>query len=113
MIASEPALIEATMACSVGLMSPSNSWQIKAGFHLSNAVNLIKDRIMSTSTRTDGVLAAVCTMAFSASLAQDELAWKVHIDGVTQIIRDRQVRDSDPILPWLTGLVIQYVCILT
>ncbi|KAJ5238527.1 hypothetical protein N7468_003146 [Penicillium chermesinum] len=114
MIASEPALIEATMAVSVGLMSPGNWWQIKSGLHLSNAVSLIKDKIISTATRTDGVLAAVCTMAFSAALAQDTLAWKVHIDGVTHIIKDRNMRMSNPVFPWLTDIVTQdsvnYIC---
>lgn len=91
-------------------MSPDEVWQITSGNHISNAMNFIQDRIRSSATRTDGVLAAACTMAFSAALSGDETAWKIHIEGASHIIRDRQDRLSDIALPpWVTDLTIQYV----
>jgi hypothetical protein len=64
---------------------------------------------MSTVTRTDGVLGAVITMAFGASLEKNDLAWNIHIDGLAHIIEDRQSRTTEPPPSWLKDLVVQFV----
>ncbi|KAL2812335.1 hypothetical protein BDW59DRAFT_167841 [Aspergillus cavernicola] len=107
LIASDPALVEATMAVAVRQWSPDNSWQSKADYHSYIAVNLIKQRITSTTTRTDGVLGAVITMAFGAALAQDDYAWNVHIDGLAHIIKDRESRNPHTMPTWFLDLVVQ------
>lgn len=60
-------------------------------------------------TSTDGVLGAVTTMAFGASLENDDVAWNVHIDGLAQILKERQSRGTTPPPSWLTDLVVQSV----
>lgn len=97
------------MAVAVQQWSPDNSWQSKADHHSYKAVNLIKQRITSTRTRTDGVLGAVITMAFGASLAHDELAWNIHIDGLAHIIQDRESRNLHTVPSWFIDLIVQSV----
>ncbi|KAJ5198209.1 uncharacterized protein N7498_007326 [Penicillium cinerascens] len=106
LIASDPALIESTMAIAVRLWSPDDCWQMESYQHSCTAINLIKRRIASTMTSTDGVLGAVTTMAFGASLENDDVAWNVHIDGLAQILKERQSRSTTPPPSWLTGLVV-------
>ncbi|KAL4866973.1 hypothetical protein BDV12DRAFT_128513 [Aspergillus spectabilis] len=106
LIASEPALVEASLAVAVRQWSPEHAWQVKAEHHSYIAVTLIKERITSISTRTDGILGAVATMAFGASLAHDDLARKIHIDGLAQIIRDRMSRDPHLLPSWFVDLIV-------
>ncbi|KAJ5297032.1 uncharacterized protein N7443_007925 [Penicillium atrosanguineum] len=106
LIASDPALIESTMAIAVRLWSPDDSWQIESYRHSHTAINLIKRRLESAATSTDGVLGAVATMAFGASLENDDISWNIHIDGLAQILKERQSRSTDPPPPWLSDLVV-------
>lgn len=106
LIASDPALIESTMAIAVRLWSPDDSWQIESYRHSHTAINLIKRRLESAATSTDGVLGAVATMAFGASLENDDIAWNIHIDGLAQILKERQSQSTDPPPPWLSALVV-------
>ncbi|KAJ5272407.1 hypothetical protein N7478_007532 [Penicillium angulare] len=89
LVASEPALLEASMAVAVRQWSPDELCQLKADRHSSNAVKILTQVITSTQARTDGVLAAILTMALGASLASDDIAWKVHINGLCRIVQDR------------------------
>ncbi|KAL3440351.1 hypothetical protein BJX65DRAFT_300536 [Aspergillus insuetus] len=107
LIASDPALVEASMAVAVQQWSPDISWQCQAHDHMGKAVNLIKQAIMSTKSSTDGVLGAVFTMALGAALADDRFAWKIHIDGLTHIIRDRESRLADSLPSWVIDFVVQ------
>ncbi|KAL4783807.1 hypothetical protein BJX76DRAFT_348264 [Aspergillus varians] len=93
LIASEPALVEATLAVAVRQWSPENEWQSKADHHSYTAVSLIKQRISSINTRPDGVIGAVITMAVGAALECDDNAWTIHMDGLAMIINDRESRD--------------------
>ncbi|KAJ0426695.1 hypothetical protein BJY00DRAFT_329 [Aspergillus carlsbadensis] len=107
LIASNPALVEASMAVAVQQWSPDISWQSQAHNHLEKAVNLIKQGIMSTRSRTDGLLGAVMTMALGAALADDRFAWKIHIDGLAHIIMDRESRLSNSLPAWIVDFVVQ------
>ncbi|KAL2812950.1 hypothetical protein BJX63DRAFT_421477 [Aspergillus granulosus] len=107
LIASDPALVEASMAVAVQQWSPDIAWQCQAHNHLDRAVRLVKQRIMSTTSRTDGVLAAVITMALGAALANDRFAWKIHIDGLAHIIRDRESRLPNSLPVWVVDFIVQ------
>lgn len=102
-------LTEASLAVAVRHWSPDNAWQLKACRHSYAAVHLIKQRITSTGTRTDGVLGAVTTLAFGATLEQDDVAWNVHIIGLAHMIKDRKSRAMTPPPSWMTDLVVQSV----
>ncbi|KAJ5850883.1 hypothetical protein N7455_010739 [Penicillium solitum] len=107
LIASDPVLTEASLAVAVRHWSPDNAWQLKACRHSYAAVHLIKQRITSTGTQTDGVLGAVTTLAFGATLEQDDVAWNVHIIGLAHMIKDRKSRAMTPPPSWMTDLVVQ------
>ncbi|KAL4994645.1 hypothetical protein BDV10DRAFT_197365 [Aspergillus recurvatus] len=107
LIASEPALVEASLAVAVRQWSPDNSWQSKADYHSYTAVRLIKQRITSIETPSDGVLGAVITMALGASLAHDDIAWKIHMGGLAHIVKERVSRDPRSLPTWLIDLVVQ------
>ncbi|KAL3470330.1 hypothetical protein BJX99DRAFT_264322 [Aspergillus californicus] len=106
LIASDPALVEATLAVAVRQWSPENSWQSKADYHSYLAVKLIKQQVTSTATPSDGVLGAVITMAFGAVLAHEDEAWRVHIDGLARIITEREARNSLALPSWFLDLVV-------
>ncbi|KAJ5436503.1 Protein of unknown function DUF3468 [Penicillium cf. griseofulvum] len=109
LIASDPVLTEATLAVAARHWSPDNGWQLKAYRHSYAAVHLVKQRIMSTGTRTDGVLGAVTTLAFGATLEQDDVAWNIHIIGLAHMIKDRKSRAMNPPPSWMTDLIVQLV----
>ncbi|KAJ5950903.1 uncharacterized protein N7479_009316 [Penicillium vulpinum] len=107
LISSDPVLTEATLAVAVRHWSPSAPWQLKAYRHSYEAVHLINQRIMSTGTRTDGVLGAVTTLAFGATLEQDDVAWNIHVIGLAHMIKDRKSRSMKPPPSWMTNLIVQ------
>ncbi|KAJ5518261.1 Polyketide synthase enoylreductase [Penicillium expansum] len=107
LIASDPVLIEASLAVAVRHWSPDNAWQLKAYRHSYAAVHSIKQRIMSTGARTDGVLGAVTTLAFGATLEQDDVAWNVHVFGLAHMLKDRKSRTMTPPPSWITDLIVQ------
>lgn len=108
LIVSEPALVEATMVIGMRLWSPRLSWQRRAGTHQSKALNLTIQKIGSKRPQTEAMLAAVSTMAFAERLANDDLAWNIHIDGLAQMIKERQSQDMS--LPWwLHDIIVLYV----
>ncbi|KAL3431728.1 hypothetical protein BDV09DRAFT_175668 [Aspergillus tetrazonus] len=107
LIASEPALVEASLAVAVRQWSPDNSCQSKADYHSYTAVRLIKQRITSTATPSDGVLGAVITMALGASLVHDDIAWKIHMDGLARIVSERVSRGPHSLPAWFIDLIVQ------
>lgn len=109
LIASEPALIEASMSVAVRQWSPDDLCQLKADHHLSNAVSLVKNQITSTQSCTDGVLGAVITMALGASLAGDTITWKIHIDGLSRIVQYRGSGGRYAVPLFLIDLVTEWV----
>uniref|UniRef100_A0A093V968 Uncharacterized protein n=1 Tax=Talaromyces marneffei PM1 TaxID=1077442 RepID=A0A093V968_TALMA len=93
LVASEQALIEATMAVGMRHWSPQPSWQLQADFRSSRALTSIIKQISWKQTYTDGFLAAIMTMAFGARLLPShEQAWDVHVDGLVQLINERRLR---------------------
>ncbi|KAL4757818.1 uncharacterized protein BDW70DRAFT_153045 [Aspergillus foveolatus] len=107
LVASEPALVEASLAVAVRQWSPDNSCQSKADYHSYTAVRLIKQRITSIATPSDGVLGAVITMALGASLVNDDIAWKIHMDGLAHIVNERVSRGLHSLPAWFIDLIIQ------
>lgn len=92
LFASEPALIDATMAVGMRHWSPQQAWQIQADACSSKALTSIIQRISWRQTYSDGFLLAIMTMAFGARLGGASSAWDVHVDGLVQILGDRRVR---------------------
>ncbi|KAF9892985.1 hypothetical protein FE257_012396 [Aspergillus nanangensis] len=110
LIASDPVLMEASLAVAVRYWSPEGAWQLKASRHSYTAVHLLQERIMATGARTDGVLGAVLTMAFGATLEQDSVAWEIHIDGLAHMIEERKSPAAvHPPPSWLIDLIVQSV----
>lgn len=97
------------MAVAVRHWSPEDSWQSQADLHTLIAVSLLKERIASITTRPDAVLGADITMVFGAALACDDIAWKIHIEGLVQIINDRESKDPLGLPSWLIDLIVQSV----
>jgi hypothetical protein len=89
--------------------SPDNSCQSKADYHSYTAVRLIKQRITSIATPSDGVLGAVITMALGASLVHDDIAWKIHMDGLARIVSERVSRGPHSLPAWFIDLIVQWV----
>lgn len=102
-------LTEASLAVAVRHWSPDKAWQLNAYRHSYAAVHLIKQRITPKGTQTDGVLGAVTTLAFGATLEQDDVAWNVHIIGLAHMIKDRKSCAITPPPSWMTDLVVQSV----
>lgn len=98
LIVSEQALVEATMAIGMRFWSPQPPWQRRAETHQSKALNLTIKRIGSERPQTEAMLAAVSTMAFAGRLANDDVAWNIHIDGLAQMIKERYSEGMG--LPW-------------
>jgi hypothetical protein len=90
LIASEPALVEVTKAVGMRHWSPQPSWQWQADVCSSKALTSIIQRISWRQTYSDGFLAAILTMAFSARLTHSDETWDMHIDGLVHIIGDRR-----------------------
>lgn len=87
---SEPALIESAMAVGARYWSPDAPYQQQAEAHLSEATDVIIQRIDSGQASSDAVLMAVFTMAFGERLRHDEVAWNIHIDGLAKLISERR-----------------------
>ncbi|KAL4793762.1 hypothetical protein BDV19DRAFT_390962 [Aspergillus venezuelensis] len=108
LIISEPALTQATLVVAISQWSPESSWQTKADEHSCTAVTLIKQRITSTiASQPDGILGAVMTMAFGAALARDAVVWGIHVEGLAQIIREREKKSPLGLPPWLFDLIVE------
>ncbi|KAJ5494209.1 Polyketide synthase enoylreductase [Penicillium fimorum] len=103
LVASDPVLTEATMA----VASPDDAWQLKAYRHSYAAVHLIKHRLMSTGSRTEGILGAVIVLAFGATLERDDVVWNIHIIGLAHMLKDRKSRAMNAPPPWMIDLIVQ------
>lgn len=104
----EPALIEASVAIGEKNWSPNVASKRRAEVHFSIAVNTVIQRIQSRQAQTDGVLAAVITLAFGERLARNDAAWKIHIDGLAQIIRERHAQGIYAMPLWFLDLQVLY-----
>lgn len=111
LLASEPALIESTMAVGLRHWSPNASCQREAREHWSRAVDVIVERISSGHADTDAVIAAVATMAFGERLALDDVAWGIHIDGLARLLKQRREQTGSALPSWFYDLII--LCVST
>lgn len=109
MLVSEPALLESSLAISTQHWAADVSRQQNAHVHSIRAVDILIQRINSEKAHTDAVLAVVCTMAIGGRLANDDIAWSIHMDGVAQIIRERYSRGICQLPSWFTDLLVSFV----
>src|SRR3569833_358004 len=106
LLISEPALVESSLAVS---LRHRVSWRERADVHACRAVNLLLQRIKSRQAHKDAVLAVVTTMAFGERLANNDLTWNIHMDGLAQLLKERHSQGSYDLPPWFTGLLISFV----
>ena len=112
MLIEEPALAEATMAISMRHRSPCGEhWgKIQADLHNWRAITIINQRIGSSDPvakkLTDAMLGAVFTLAFGERVAHDEAAWKVHVDGLSQMIMLRRAQGEHLLPSWFQNLLV-------
>lgn len=105
----EPALLEASMVIALrnrpGFQSPSCSDM--ADQHAVRAIHILNKRLSTASTGlTDGVLSAVFTLALSERLVNNDTAWNIHINGLSQIIRLRRSNGVDEVPPWFSDFLL-------
>jgi len=93
-ILSEEALAEVSLAIGMIHWSPAASDRERAVAHSSRASNVLVQRIKSGKAHTTAVMAAVMSMAIGARLAQEEVAWNIHIDGLASIIAERRAQGA-------------------
>lgn len=106
LIASEPSLLQSTMAIGIRHWSPNALYQEVAQWYWSRATDNMIRHISSGSAWTDAVLLTVVTMAFGERLAHNDYAWGIHIEGLAQIIRHRYMSGGADLPSWLYDLLI-------
>lgn len=108
-VLSEPALFEGIVGVNMRHWSPAPAFQKRAEDHSSRAVSIIIDHIRSGTAHQDGVLGAVATMALSESLDRNEKSWRMHLDGLAQILEERKAWGVRSMPSWFTGFIVMYV----
>jgi hypothetical protein len=83
---SEAALREIALAIGTRYWSPDKSYQARAAGHMSQSLKAIIGRIQSGTANTEAVIGAVLTFAIQERLLNDEKAWTIHINGLTNIV---------------------------
>lgn len=111
-VSAEPALREATISVGLRQWSPDILSERTAEAHLHQVVRTLIQRINRRQAYTDGTLGAVLTLAFGERLVCNELAWSVHISGVSQIISERRFRGLQPVPEWVSSLLISFVTLM-
>jgi hypothetical protein len=106
LVVSEQAFVESSIAIGMRQWSPKVSYQELALHHSSNAADILVQHIQSGKPHTDAVIAAVATMAFGERLARNDMGWQVHINGLTQLIRERRTRNANSLPQWFYNLLI-------
>ncbi|KAH7353331.1 hypothetical protein B0T11DRAFT_356373 [Plectosphaerella cucumerina] len=106
LLASEPALVEASLSMAVRCWSTKANCNMRADFHACRATGLLIQRIGSREAYTDGFLGAAFTMALNERLLRNDEAWKVHIGGIIQAVRGRRAQGLPGLPPLFTDLVI-------
>ncbi|KAH7149898.1 hypothetical protein B0J13DRAFT_549044 [Dactylonectria estremocensis] len=109
LVVAEPALLEASVA--IGLRNcpghQNTAYSRVADMHALKAVSMVNKRLDAPSTGlTDGVLAAVFTLALSERLINNEVAWNVHVNGLSQMMRLRRSKGVDTIPPWFSDFLM-------
>lgn len=106
LLASEPALVEATMSMAVRCWSTDPNCDIRADFHACRATRLLIQSIGCQQAYTDGFLGAAFTMALSERLLKNDEAWEVHMSGIIQAVRGRRERGISSLPSLFTDLVV-------
>lgn len=109
MLISEPALLESSLAVTTQHWAADLSRGQNAHVHSIRAINTLIQRINSRQAHTDAVLAVVCTMAIGARLANDNIVWSIHIEGLAHLIRERYARGIVHLPSWFTDLLLSFV----
>ncbi|KAM0247758.1 hypothetical protein ACHAQJ_009719 [Trichoderma viride] len=109
LLISEPALIESSLAVSMQHWVSDESRQQKTDAHSIRAVNILVQRIKSRQAHTDAVLAVVLTMAIGGRLANDNVVWNIHMDGLTQLIKERYARGICDLPSWFIDILVSFV----
>ncbi|KAH7160733.1 hypothetical protein EDB81DRAFT_782868 [Dactylonectria macrodidyma] len=109
LVVAEPALLEASVA--IGLRNcpghRNTAYSRVADIHALKAVSMVNKRLDAPSTGlTDGVLAAVFTLALSERLINNEVAWNVHVNGLSQMMKLRRSSGVDTIPAWFSDFLM-------
>lgn len=109
LLVSEPALLESSLAIGTRHNASDRMCGQDAETHSIRAVNMLLQRIKTGQAHMDAVLAVVMTMAFGERLARNDAAWNVHIDGLTQLVKERYAQGVPNLPSWFIGLLISFV----
>ncbi|KPM41358.1 hypothetical protein AK830_g5175 [Neonectria ditissima] len=109
LVLSEPALMDASMA--VGMRhwpgKTRGAASVCADVHMLRAVSAINRRLDAAAAGlTDGILAAVFTLALSERLINNETAWNIHVNGLSQMVKLRQSNGNNALPPWFSNFLI-------
>jgi hypothetical protein len=69
---------------------------------------MVRKRLLSDEICSDGFFGAVITMAISERFLRNDAAWKIHMDGLVQVITARQAQGIESIPSLFTDLTILY-----
>lgn len=106
LMASEAALAEVSIAVGIRQWSPDASCQEEAVVHTSKASNILIQHIKSATAHTAPVIVAVISMAIGERVAQNDLAWDIHIGGLANIIAERRAQGEGDLPSWLCDFLI-------
>lgn len=109
LLISEPALLNASMFMKLRFFSedPTTSITQRATVHICRAIATINKRLSAPRTCfSDGMLAAVFMLGTGERLANNQAAWKVHAEGLTQMIKLRLAHGSGFIPQWFSDLIL-------
>lgn len=105
-LASEPAFVEATMVTAIRYWLPDLTCKLRSEMHSYRATAMLRDRLSSNNTYSDGFLGAVLTMALGERMVRNDTAWEVHMSGLVQTIEARQARGIESLPALFTDLTI-------
>ncbi|CAM1510873.1 Fc.00g083860.m01.CDS01 [Cosmosporella sp. VM-42] len=106
LLVSEAALAEVSMSIGLRHWSPDASCQERAAALSFSATNIIVQRINSGAAHTGGVLGAVLSMAIGERLMHNDLHWKIHVDGLANLITERRSQGECDLPPMLSNFLI-------
>ncbi|CAH0046143.1 unnamed protein product [Clonostachys solani] len=105
LITSEPVVFEASLAGGMRCWGPDKESQQNADLHLSRATNLLVDRISCEQVPSDAMIGAVMTMAFGERLADNDVAWNVHMEGLINMMQQRRHHGVSSLPPVFRSLI--------
>ena len=94
------------MATAIRFWLPDSICKMRSDFHSYRATSMVRKRLLSDEICSDGFFGAVITMAISERFLRNDAAWKIHMDGLVQVITARQARGIESIPSLFTDLTI-------